>query len=127
MHVPKFRAARPHQPGRAARLWRNAVALGGLFVALVLLLAGLWIQHAADQALKEQIAQGLEAVTATSAAALEFWIENELRAARDWSELPDVRTAAQALAAVAVTGKRTLVVICCPPLKARSCSQRSSP
>ena len=84
------------------RLWRNAVALGGLFVALVLLLAGLWIQHAADQALKEQIAQGLEAVTATTAAALEFWIENELRAVRDWSELPDVRTAAQALAAVAV-------------------------
>jgi hypothetical protein len=102
IRVPKFRAARPRQPVRAAGLRRNAVALGGLFVALLLLLAGLWTQHTAEQALKDQIAQGLDTVTATSAAALEFWLENELRTARDWSELPDVGAAAQGLAAIAV-------------------------
>ena len=103
--VPKFRSAGTRRPGRIRDLWRNGVALGGLFLALLVLLAGLWIERAADRALKDQVAQGLDAMAATSAAALEFWIGNELRTARHWSELRDVRTAAEGLAAVAI-GKR---------------------
>jgi len=100
-NATKFRWARETRPARAGYLWRNPVLLAGLAVAVVLLVAGFWIHHATEQALRDKLREGLDTVAATSTAALLFWVENELSDAHDWTELPDVRVAAQRLAAVA--------------------------
>jgi len=100
-NATKFRWAREIRPVRAGYLWRNPVLLAGLAVAIVLLVAGFWIHHATEQALRDKLREGLDTMAATSAAALLFWVENELTNAHDWAELPDVHVAAQRLMAVA--------------------------
>jgi len=100
-NATKFRWARETGPTRAAALWRNPLLLGGLALAAALVVAGFWIHHATEQALRDKLREGLDTVAATSAAALAFWIDNELSGAQDWSELPDVRAAAERLAAIA--------------------------
>ncbi len=100
-NATKFRWARETRPGGAAALWRNPVLLAGLALAALLVVTAFWIHHATEQALRDKLREGLDTVAATSAAALAFWIENELRSARDWSELPDVRAAAESLAGIA--------------------------
>jgi len=99
--ITKFRWVREARPSGVAALWRNPFLLIGLGVALALVLAGLWMHQTTEQALRDKLREGLDTVVATSAAALAFWIDNELSSARDWSELPDVRAAAEALAGVA--------------------------
>ncbi len=100
-NAEKFRWARETAPARAAALWRNPLLLGGLALAAALVVAGFWIHQATEQALRDKLREGLDTVAATSAAALAFWIENELSDAQDWSELPDVRDATERLAAIA--------------------------
>jgi hypothetical protein len=97
----KFRWARDTRSTRAMAPWRNPGLLAGLAAAIVLIGGGFWLHHATEEALKEKLRQGLGTVTAASAEALTLWIENELRNAQDWSELPDVRGSAQRLAEVA--------------------------
>ncbi|MFC1774610.1 hypothetical protein ACFL3A_14885 [Pseudomonadota bacterium] len=92
-NATKFRWAREIRPVRAGYLWRNPVLLAGLAVAIVLLVAGFWIHHATEQALRDKLREGLDTMAATSAAALLFWVENELTNAHDWAELPDVHVA----------------------------------
>jgi len=75
--------------------------LAGLAVTAALVLAGFWMHHSTEQALRDKLREGLDTVAATSAAALAFWIENELARAEDWAELPDVQSAAVSLAAIA--------------------------
>jgi len=100
-NAEKFRWARETRPARAAAPWRNPLLLAGLALAALLVVAGFWIHHATEQALRDKLREGLDTVAATSAAALSFWIDNELSSAQDWSELPDVRAAAQGLAGIA--------------------------
>ena len=100
-NATRFRWARETGPGRAAALWRNPLLIAGVTLTTVLVLAGFWMHHATEQALRDKLREGLDTVAATSASALAFWIENELSSAQDWSELPDVRAATEGLAAIA--------------------------
>jgi tRNA A-37 threonylcarbamoyl transferase component Bud32 len=100
-NATKFRWARETRPARAAALWRNPLLLAGLALAALLVVAGFWIHHATEEALRDKLREGLDTVAATSAAALTFWIENELSSAHDWAELPDVAVAARGLAGIA--------------------------
>ncbi len=99
-NAAKFRWALEPRPARAAEWWRNPVLVAGL-AAAALVVGGFWIHHATEDALRDKLREGLDTVVATSAAALSFWIENELSSAHDWSEVPAVRAAAQRLAALA--------------------------
>ena len=100
-NATKFRWAGETRPARAAALWRNPFLLAGLALAALLVGTGFWIHHATEQALRDKLREGLDTVAATSAAALTFWIENELSSAHDWAELPDVAVAARGLARIA--------------------------
>ncbi len=100
-NAPKFRPDLELRPAPAVALWRNPLLLAGLATAALLVVAGFWIHHATEQALRDKLREGLHTVSATSAAALTFWIDIVLNSARDWSELPDVRAATQRLAVLA--------------------------
>jgi hypothetical protein len=97
----KFRWAATGGRARTGYLWRNPIFLAGIVAVVVLLVAGFWIHHETEQALRDRFREGLETVAATNTAALEFWVQNELNHAHHWAELPDVQEAAKRLIAVA--------------------------
>ena len=100
----RFRQAREPGTFRGRALSRQAVLLAGLFAVAVLALAGFWMHHATEQALREKLQLGLETVLDTSLASLEFWVENEISNISDWSEQPQIQTAASQLAVLSGAG-----------------------
>jgi hypothetical protein len=103
----KFRWQQQTTSSRTPVLSRQAVLWVGLGAAAFLVMAGFWIHHASEEALRDKLRLGLETVLATDVVALEFWIGNELQVVRDWSELPQVREWAERLAAMAANNKNT--------------------
>ncbi|MEA2081011.1 MAG: serine/threonine protein kinase [Pseudomonadota bacterium] len=97
----KFRWAPAPRTARTGYLWRNPIFLTGLVAVAMLLVAGFWIHHATEDALRDRFREGLETVAATNTAGLKFWVENELNHAERWAELPDVLEAAKRLMRVA--------------------------
>ena len=96
----RFRSVTDTQGVRATSLWRNPVFLGGLAVVAVLLGASSWIHYATEEALRDRLREGLEAVLASNAAGLELVADKELKIASHWAELPDVLEATRRLSAV---------------------------
>ena len=121
MRTPK-RVSRFRAEGSAAPIWRTRLSAQrhrdrGLSVALLLVFGGLWMQRATERALQDQLAQSIEFDDSDRRRRPRILVENELRAARGWSELPDVRNAAHRLAQHRGNEEESLAMIRRLPLK----------
>ena len=90
-NLSKFRKAAETAGGAKPRGPRWLVTLIGFAAASALVGGGFWTHHLTETALREKLREGLETVLSTDVAALEIWIENELRSVNDWVQLPQLR------------------------------------
>ncbi|MHC4947120.1 MAG: serine/threonine-protein kinase [Planctomycetota bacterium] len=84
--------------------------------ALVLLVVtGIWSNHALDEGLHQMYAQQIETVLGASIEALEVWAENEIQFASTWAADPDVEAIVARLRAVALEADAPAAALAASP------------